>query len=443
VNAKREPAPCARTVAQRVLMRVNSDGAWAGPTLDAELGRAQLDARDAALATEIVYGSLRCLQKLDASLQPFIKHPHKVQPIARAALRVAAYQILHLERVPPHAAVNAAVTSVRQALGPHVGGFVNAVLRKVAALRPAEPQRPQSLALPAWLAEALTQSLGSERSERFIASRPLPPPLGVRLTRPELRDDVISAIQTTRAHAQVDIVSDPVAGLRVQSGGNPRRWAGYDDGHFVVQELGSQLVGLSAPVKAGDRVLDVCAGRGGKTMQFMQWIGERGEVVACDLYEGKLNQLMDTAGRLGFADDRLQTEAIDFTVGVGGLSADFDVVFVDAPCTGVGTLHRRPEMLLRLKPEDPARMAEIQKAILSHAADLVRPGGLLIYAVCSPLHEEGAAVFDTVLSNKKHLSKIRTLRGEIAGDDPDAEAWMIGPWLGDFDAYQVFTGKAV
>jgi 16S rRNA (cytosine967-C5)-methyltransferase len=236
-------------------------------------------------------------------------------------------------------------------------------------------------------------SLGEARAHAFTAERALPPPLGLRVqpgrtSREALRERIVA----THPNAEVALSPHSPYALCVRRAGSPRSLPGYAEGHFAVQEEGSQCVALALGVEAGDRVADVCSGHGGKATWFAQQVGAAGHVVALDIDERKLEHIAPDLKRLGIDSARVSTRAVDLRVGAGGLQREFDRVLVDAPCTGLGTLHRRPELLLRLRPEDPARLSELQLAILVRAAQLVKPGGLLAYAVCSPTMVEGSGV---------------------------------------------------
>jgi 16S rRNA (cytosine967-C5)-methyltransferase len=181
---------------------------------------------------------------------------------------------------------------------------------------------------------------------------------------------------------------------RLLPSGDPQQLDGYVDGAFVVQELGAQLVGLALGVRSGERVLDACAGRGQKTSLFVERAGPTGEVWATDSHPQKLEILAQELNRLGLPQAR--RAALDWTLGVGGVPDGFDRVLVDAPCTGTGTLRRRPEIAERLTPEDPARLGALALAILRGAATRARPGGRVVFAVCSVLPEEAEHVVEKV-----------------------------------------------
>jgi len=431
-----------REVAFVVLHRVCDDGAYAMRALDAELSRARVDPRDAALATETVYGALRVLPALDAALSPYLRKPLSgMDGLTRAVLRASAYQLLHLSRVPPYAIVDEAVSYVRRARSRASGGFVNAVLRRVAEARPEQPSPPSHIEIPAWLRGALTESLGPERTAALVDERARVPALGLRVHGVS-RDVVRGALSEAATAAEIEDGPLSEQTLLLRRAGDPRRLPGFQEGHFAVQEEGAQLVALCAGVEAGQAVADLCAGHGGKTLAMAAQLGGRGRLAAVDLDERKLEGLLAEAQRLGATEPPIETLPLDLSVGVGDLRGEFDRVLLDAPCTGVGTLHRRPELLLRLSKDDPARMATLQTAILRRACELLRPGGELVYAVCSPLAQEGPGVVEAVLRELPDFSRADPA-GWVPGLQADADGVLrIGPWSSPGgascpDAYQV------
>ena len=232
----------ARELATFVLFRVAEDSAYASRVLDAELSRARLDPRDAALATEIVYGTLRTLPAMDAAYSGFLRRaPETLDPMVRAALRTACYQLLHLGRVPPHAIVDGAVGLVSHERGRILAGVVNAVLRKVAATRPAEPKPPLALVAPDWFGAAL------------VAARRLPPPVVLRVEdeAPGAREALIAQIVAVREGAEVLPGAVSPRAVLVRGGGDPRALPGYAEGAFTVQEEGAQAVALAVGASPG------------------------------------------------------------------------------------------------------------------------------------------------------------------------------------------------
>ncbi len=431
---KRQPPPTARGVATAVLQRVARDAAWATPTLDAEIRRAGLDRRDASLATAIVYGTLRSQRSLDEVLDAFLRDPERLDGWTRAALRVAAFQLRHLPRIPPRAAVHEAVEVVRAMRGEKLARLANAVLRKVR--RPEDAAPPTRVEVPAWIEEALLESLGTERTHALTQPRELPPPIDLRVR--DLTAPLADRIAEARPDATVRAVGEH--SLRITNAGDPRALPGFDEGAFIVQELGSQLAADALGAQPGERIADTCAGRGGKTLALLDQVGADGSVVALELHEARLDQLEARHQRLGETGGTLEVLPVDLRVGVGGLAPDFDRVLVDAPCTGLGTLGRRPELAWRLSPSDIDSVTDTQREILAQAANLVRPGGLLQLVVCSPLRAEGPAIGEAFEQATPAFE-----RDPASGADDDG-VLRLGPWTtGDddhpTDAYQILRWR--
>jgi 16S rRNA (cytosine967-C5)-methyltransferase len=399
----------ARDVAARVLVRVEKEHAFAAAALEAELARAaQLDARDRALATELVYGTLRVAPWLEAQIAQFAPQgTAKLDARVRAFLTLAAYQLLFM-RIPAFAAVNEAVQAISDARGPRLGAFANAVLRKVAA-QATTTRAPDGAdarllenavveSTPAWLRDALDRSLGAEGARAFLRCAVEPPAIALRIERavevPGERDAWVERLTAAAPEATVTPGRASPLAVLVRGGGKPQKLPGFTEGAWSIQEEGSQVAALALGARPGESVLDACAGRGNKTALLARAVGEAGSVDACDASPSKLERLGDELGRVGLK--ARATFAVDWSVGSGEVTGTYDRVLVDAPCSGVGTLRRRPEIALRRKPEDLEGLARVQSAIARRAATHVRPGGSLAYVVCSVLREEGEAVIETL-----------------------------------------------
>ena len=314
-----------------VLVRVDAQGAYANVALPAALAQTDLDERDRAFATELVYGVTRRRRALDWALDAFLIASPPVP--ARAALRLGAYQIIELG-TPAYAAVSATVAAAPRSHR----GLVNAVLRRVAdAGVPDWPDDATRLSYPDWMVDTLADDLGRSRALAALASMNSP----------------------ARVH---------------------RRQDGY------VQDLSSQLVVDAIEVRPGDLVADVCAAPGGKATA----LAARGAiVVACDSHQGRVG-LLDANRRALSAESMLVLAADGRQPPLR--PGRFDAVLVDAPCSGLGTLRRRPDARWRIEPSAVPRLVELQRALLDTAAGLLRPGGQLVYSVCTLTAAETSAV---------------------------------------------------
>lgn len=383
----------AREVAAAVLLRVFTEDAFASAALDAELKRRpQLDPRDVGLATELVYGVLRTEAMLDERIAALAaRRGYASDPLVFAHLLMGAYQICFLDRVPVFAAVSEAVAGVSERAGERVGGFANAVLRKLAVEVEARgrPSLEETIAAaaPGWLRGSLRRAIGRAGATAYLSAGPVPPPIGLCLTEGEDRDALIAELRAAAPHASIEPGGVSPRAILVRGAGDVRRLPGVGE-RWIVQEEGAQVVALAAGARPGEQVLDACSGHGNKSWLLAQQVAKGGAVDASDLHPAKLDKLL--AGPPG---KRVRsTFAIDWTVGSGDVPEGYDRVIVDAPCSGTGTLRRRPEIGRKREAEDLAGLADLQAAITRQAATRVRDGGTLLYAVCSVLKEEAEEV---------------------------------------------------
>ena len=387
--------PTARGVAASVLARVILDKAFASAALDAELERAvQLEARDRGLATELVYGTLRLFPWLDDRIA---RHAPRgvegLEPLVRAHLVIAAYQVLVLTRVPAFAAVNEAVSAIRTTRGgAKVAGFANAVLRKLAAeKRPTEAELADATlaSVDPSLREAITRAIGAEAARALLVNVDSAPALGIRVENAADRDTWLARFQEVRPHATFEAGKVSPHAILARGAGKLVDLPGHAEGAWTSQEEGSQVIALALGAEPGETVLDACAGRGNKTGLLGRAVGT-GAVDAADVHPKKLDRLVRELARIDVHPRK--TLAIDWSLGVGQAVREYDRILIDAPCSGTGTLRRRPELALRRVAGDIAELARLQRAILGHAATLAKPGGRVVYAVCSVLREEAEDV---------------------------------------------------
>jgi 16S rRNA (cytosine967-C5)-methyltransferase len=385
--------------AHEVLLRVETTDAFADVLLADRLGHARLSAADRGLTTRLVYGTLAWQGRLDHHLQTLLHAPlDGLEPPVRAALRLGLYQLLFLDRVPPWAAVDASVRLARRT-SRGGAGLVNAVLRRAASAGPAGLALPDAthdplerLAIewshPRWVVEQWAAELGFDELPALLAADNSRGPTALRT----------NTSRTTRAAlgaeleaAGVDTVPSRWAadGLLVERGADRlRQLPAWREGHFAFQGESSQLIAPLLGAGADRRLLDACAAPGGKAAQMATFVDEPGLVLALDSRTAGARRIRAEATRLRAGS--LLVAAADARR--PPLAEQFDAVLVDAPCSGLGTLRRHPELRWRRRPEDLPRLGALQRAILAGVAPLVRPGGILVYAVCTLAREENEEV---------------------------------------------------
>ncbi len=345
-------------------------------SVSVDQGRARL--------TQLVYGTLRMQVALDALLAPHCrKKLSAMDGLCRNALRVSLYEIACMG-APAHAAVGACVAYLKVKRSRPLGGLANAVLRAV--LRD-PPTLNEHMALPRWIEDRLAGSLGKARA-RSLSYAPMPPKTGIACRDADAFDEMQRAL---RDDAEVNVSPFHPLILNVRRAGSLDRLAPIQRHEAWIQEEGSQLIAECLPLRRGASVLDACAGRGHKTLALLRRDTSL-EISAADCYPEKLELLLQACAR-HFPTVSVETAAVDWTVGSGEFAHRlFDVVLVDAPCSGLGTAARRPELLHRLTPERLVVLQAGQQNLLTALASHVAPGGMLAYCVCSPLREEGAYV---------------------------------------------------
>jgi 16S rRNA (cytosine967-C5)-methyltransferase len=385
-----------------VLERVSSAGAYADVLLHSALARSSLNAPDRAFATDLVYGTLRWRGKIDYYLSHFVDQDlAKLEPMVASTLQLGAYQLLCNDRVPASAAVDQSVRCIRAAGMGRATGLVNAVLRRLSLEHdkvrlPSVQDDPvahltHALSLPRWLAERWIERFGIEGAVEFARASNQLPPLTIRANR--ARADAGGLLQDLVENFP-DAASCRFArdGIVLGRKGNPARDQGFLAGRFTVQDEASQLVVAMLDPQPGERVLDLCAAPGGKTTAIAERVGPSGSTVAVDRNARRLDLVQRAVRRLGLSG--IRTVVRDATRSLAELAppGGFDRVLVDAPCSGLGTLRRNPDAKWRVRPGDPARLAEIQQALLGSAAAVLRPGGVLVYSVCTVLAEENEEI---------------------------------------------------
>ena len=420
----------ARASALRVLGRVRKDGAFSGAALTSELRGTELSSEDTALTTHLVYGVLGAEGVLDDAIDRFARG--KIEPRIRDVLRLAAYELLY-GRSPAYAVVDQAVAAARR-IRPQASGLVNAVARRVAEAGPAFPWGdPETdldalarvCACPRWVVDESLASLGPDAGREALLASAEPAPSFVRLDPFGATRE--SALAALAAAEPLPSPPDPDCFIL----GRPAVAHGGSGGPWFSMDAAAQLAPAAVRPAPGGRVLDAGAGRGNKTV-CLQAIAMRGgapaDITALELHEGKVARLRERLDRSGVPGVTVAVgDAADACTHFG--PAAFDAVLLDAPCTGLGTLRRYPEKRWRIVPGDIARMAALQRTLLSGLAGVVRPGGCLVYSTCSIARAENEGVVRAFLDTATGAGfSVESLAGVV----PDA--WS--PFLNDDGTFQ-------
>lgn len=392
-----------RLAATRALAALERRGTTLPEALEHER-RALSERRDRALLLELVAGTLRWRNAIDAVIAASSRRPiEELSASIRAILRVSTYQLRYLDRIPDHAVVHEAVELARGAGQPRAAGFVNAVLRGVLRQETVLPVRPDrtapveaqlaylsiTLSHPTWLVGRWLARYGFDSTEAWCRFNNTPPEVTLRPLRS-------GGLDLPGQAAASDLLRPAryVAGAYRVRGGELGSLPPEVLDHSSVQDEGSQLVGCVTPAVAGGLALDLCAAPGNKTVMIAQRVGPDGMTVACDRRPARMRLLADTLHRAGVSASLVRLDAarpLPF-------ARVFDTVLVDAPCSGLGTLGRDPDLKWSRSAADFPSLATVQLAMLREASRVVRPGGRLVYATCSSEPEENDAVVAAFLS---------------------------------------------
>lgn len=391
--AERRRPPDAREFAWDALDRIEAGG-FSDAVVGTGLAASQLAGAERNLATTLVYGTLTWRAYVDHLLASFVSRPlGDLDGSVLNLLRLALYQLTKLDRVPAFAVVHTAVELCKRRQR-RSAGLVNAVLRRAAVewrsvgVPAAEHDLAGHLAIveshPRWLIERWLSTLGEADTRALLAANNSVAPTVARVnSRRSTREELLAAWAARAISAHPTKFAHQ--GLVIDGTIN-RPFPGYAEGEFAWHGEASQLVGELVDAKPGERILDLCAAPGGKACQVAEKIGDAGQVVAVDVSQSGLERLRAEARRLGL--DRIETIRADGTSWLPADGAVFDRVLIDAPCTGLGTLRQHPEIRWRRAPLDIARNATLQRRLLRHAVELLKPGGVLIYATCTLDREE-------------------------------------------------------
>lgn len=390
-SSRRQHKASARDTALHVLTEVEQEGAYSNLLLNSALQKSGLTGAEAGLATELVYGTISRKNTIDYYLDQFVaKGVAKLQPWVRNLLRLSFYQIYYLDRIPPHAAVNEAVNIAKRRGHQGISGMVNGVLRNVLRRKeelelPKDMSSAHRMALehshPEWLVSRWIEQYGEETAEAICRANNESPPVSVRVNGTRIsRDELMHRMEEQGLKVAASRVSPD--GIIVLSGGNMALTAWYREGLLSIQDESSMLVAEAVGPKAGMTVLDCCAAPGGKTCHMAERMQGDGQVIANDIHPHKVKLIEDQAARLQL--DNVQAQSGDaLELDKRFAPESFDRILLDAPCSGLGVIRRKPDLKWVKTPEDISEITKIQRGLLDRASVLLKPGGVLVYSTCT------------------------------------------------------------
>ena len=388
-----------REVALDCLLACEKQGAWSDGYLRNAMQRAGLDSRDAGLCSRIAFGVLQNKLLLDWYLTRFSSvPPEKMEPSVRNALRLGLYQLLFLDRVPAHAAVNESVALARKrSRNPRSAGLVNAVLRAAGREKDSGLPEPEELSIryshPEWLVKEFSNTVSPDEVEALLAADNAQPPTQAQVnplktTAWELREELTASGVTAAAHPWLPDC------LELENTGNLEALPAFQAGKFYIQDAAARLAVMASGAAPGMTVLDACAAPGGKSFAAAIQMECKGSILSCDVHPHKKKLIESGARRLGL--DCVSAAVMDGKEFDPSLEDRFDLVIADVPCSGLGIIRKKPDIRYK-DPELLTGLPRVQRAILENVSRYVKPGGVLLYATCTLLRRENEDVVSRFL----------------------------------------------
>lgn len=407
-----------RKVAFEALMKIEKDSAFSNLTLDSFLTKTELDARDKSFVSALFYGVIERKLTLDYNLSLYLDKPlKKLKPEVLIILRLGAYQILFMDKVPSSAAVNESVKLSKKSCS-FASGLINAVLRKVDKNGLCLPDKMDiaeylsvKFSCEKWICKKWINEYGAEDTENILKSCNGSPDVYIRVNTTKISaDDLIDKLSSEGVSAEKTYIDNA---LKVVLGGNDiEKLKAYSDGFFHVQDLASQICIKVLDAKKGERVFDLCSAPGGKAYTAAEYMENDGSVLCFDKHQKRVDLINKGALRLNLGI--IQGEVSDALIFREDLGRA-DRVLCDVPCSGLGIIRRKPE--IKYKSEDELKdLPEIQYSILTNGAKYVKKGGRLVYSTCALSKDENENVCNKFLNDNSNFKVIRPIP-EICDDD--------------------------
>ena len=389
-----------RMLALELLMKIQQEKAYSNIELSKQLANVP-DERNRSLITTMVYGVIQYRRRLDYIIDCYVKKT-KLQPDVRMILRLAVYQMEFMDKIPDHAVVNESVQLIRQRKKAWAAGFVNGVLRSMLR-KEKKVSYPEKLYLgtyysyPDWMCDEIQSQYGAQ-TEKILQQGNEPPTFALRVNTLQItREEFLQAYE--KRGAAPGRLSR--AGVVFPHGFSIKGDAGYQQGWYYPQDEASMMAAEILACEKDELVLDLCSAPGGKTTYLAQMMKNTGKIIAFDIYEHRLHLVQQTAQRLKLTN--IETRLHDALVPIPELLHGADRVLLDAPCSGMGILRRKPEMKWTRQPEDMDSLCTLQAELLSRAIEYVKPGGYLVYSTCSIDKRENQWQFEAFLKGRDDI----------------------------------------
>ncbi|MGM9986569.1 MAG: 16S rRNA (cytosine(967)-C(5))-methyltransferase RsmB [Bacillaceae bacterium] len=403
-----------REVALDCILAVHKNGAYSNLLLNNEINKSNLNGKDIALLTELVYGTIQNETLLNYYLDPFFKNPKKVEPWVRYLLQLSFYQMILLEKIPDRAVIFEAVEIAKKRGHKGISSMVNGVLRSLQrnGHRSTEEIKDEAMRIsvetshPLWLVKEWITQYGVETTRRICEINLTPPVATARVN--VMKTSVAEMMDVLREKGfdveEGDLSQDAIKLLK----GNIAKTSEYEQGYVSIQDESSMLVARALGVKEGQSVLDTCAAPGGKTSHIAELLHNTGKVMSFDLHKHKAKLIRQQVERLGLTNVEVGTcDARKITTAVG--EQKFDRILIDAPCSGLGVIRRKPDIKWSKTKEDVLKLVEIQKEILNEVSSCLKDNGILVYSTCTIEKDENEEVINHFLQTHPNFELDMTL----------------------------------
>lgn len=419
-----------RETALELLEAVEKNQSYSNLLLNNAIKKNEIDQKDIGLLTELTYGTLQRKMSLDYFLQGFLKGNKKIESWVQQLLRLTLYQMVYLDKIPDRAAIYEAVEIAKSRGHKGISGMVNGVLRTIqrqglpSLEQIADPARRLAIETshPEWLVKRWVEQLGFEKTKQMCELNLTAPLQTARVNLTKVsREECLSILEEEGFSVEQSLaIPEAIKCLR----GNLANSNAFQEGLLTIQDESSMVAAYALGALEDEKVLDACAAPGGKSTHIAEKLRNTGKVIALDLHDHKVKLIHDNASRLGLAN--VQTEALDSRkVQANFEKESFDRILVDAPCSGLGVMRRKPDMKYTKKEEDLFQLANVQKSLLKAVSPLLKKGGILVYSTCTIDKEENQYIVESFLNDNEDFEGDLSLKERV----PEA----IRPMVNDYD----------